>query len=269
MSLFAPVGEKEVTRAILDRFSTTFSDYAESDVIIIGAGPSGLVAAHELAKKNIKVLVVENNNYLGGGFWVGGFMMNTITVRAPAEKVLEEYGIPYEKASEGLFTTTGPHAVSKVIAAACDAGAMFQNITKFEDIVMRPGPDGKPRVAGVVINWTPISALPREITCMDPIAIESKVVIDATGHDAVVMNKIADNGLIELPGHESMWIEKSEELVVEHTGVAYPGVVVSGMAVATMYGLPRMGPTFGSMLLSGQRAASAAIEELRRVEETY
>lgn len=267
MGLFAPVGEKEITRAILKEFSRTLMDYAECDVVVAGAGPSGLVAAKELAERGRKVLVVESNNYLGGGFWVGGFMMNTVTFRHPAEEYMRKLGVRVKDLGGGLFACPGPEAVSKVIAAACDAGAVFQNVTRLEDIVLRAGEDGKPRVAGVVINWSPVESLPKEITCMDPIAIESKLVIDCTGHDACVMARLRDNGLAELPGHESMWVERSEDLVVEYTGLAYPGVVVAGMAVTTTYALPRMGPTFGAMILSGKRAAEVADEELQRMEK--
>ncbi|MBI5968121.1 MAG: ribose 1,5-bisphosphate isomerase, partial [Deltaproteobacteria bacterium] len=103
--------------------------------------------------------------------------------------------------------------------------------------------------------WTPVSAMPREITCVDPVALEAKVVIDATGHDAVVARKLEERGLFKTQGFGAMWVERSEDLVVEHTGEIHPGLVVTGMAVTTCYGLPRMGPTFGAMLLSGRRAA--------------
>ena len=261
MPIFESVGEKEVTRAIVDTFMKQFHEYAESDVIIVGAGPSGLMAGRDLAAAGVKVLIVERNNYLGGGFWIGGYLMNKVTVRGPAQEILGELGVPYEEAVEGLYVADGPHACSKLIAAACDAGVKFANMTKFDDVVLREGN----RVAGVVINWTPISALPREITCVDPVAIESKLVIDATGHDACVVEKLAERGIMETVGFGAMWVERSEDLLVEHTGEAIPGLIVSGMAVATLYGLPRMGPTFGAMLVSGRKAAEICLEKLEEL----
>ena len=258
--LFGAGGEKDVTRAIVSEFARQFAEYVESDCIIVGAGPSGLTAGRLLAQQGVKTLIVERNNYLGGGFWVGGYLMNKVTVRAPAQKALDELGVPYSEFSKDLFVADGPHACSKLIAAACDAGVKFANMTIFDDVVLRKGN----RVAGVVINWTPVRSLPREITCVDPVALETQVVIDATGHDACVASKLEERGLLKTVGYGAMWVEQSEDLVVEHTGLAHPGLIVSGMAVSTVYGLPRMGPTFGSMLLSGERAAEAALEVLKQ-----
>ena len=256
--IFGQASECDVTRAIIGQFARDMEEYVESDVIIIGGGPSGLMAARDLALKNVKVLVVERNNYLGGGFWIGGYLMNTITIRAPAQKVLDELGIKYEAYSENLYMTPGPLACSKLIAAACEAGAKILNMTKFDDIVIREGN----RVAGAVINWSPISALPREITCVDPVALESRLLFDSTGHDAVVVKKLEERGLIKTVGFGAMWIERSEDLVVEHTGEVYPGLIATGMSVSTTYGLPRMGPTFGSMLMSGKKGAEIAYDLL-------
>lgn len=258
--IFSQVGEKEVTRAIVETFSKQFSEYVESDCLIVGAGPSGLVAGMELAKKKLKVLIVERNNYLGGGFWIGGYLMNKLTVRAPGQKVLSELNIPFEKFSEGLYVADGPHACSKLIAAACDAGVKFANMTVFDDVVLRENN----KVVGAVINWTPVSALPREITCVDPVALESKLIIDATGHDASVVKKLEERGIVKTVGFGAMWVERSEDLVVEHTGEVHPGLIVCGMSVTTTYGLPRMGPTFGAMLLSGKKAAQVALKILKK-----
>ena len=256
--LFAKVGEKEITRAILEGFAAELGEYLESDCIVVGGGPAGLVAARELALEGRKVLVIEKNNYLGGGFWLGGFLMNKVTLRDPAQGVLDEIGVPYREWSPGLFVADGPHACSRLIAAACDAGVKILNMASVEDVVLREGD----RVAGVVVNWTPVEALPRQITCVDPVALETKVVVDATGHDAEVVAKLEKRGIISTRGFGAMWVESSEDQVVEKTGEVHPGLVVTGMAVATFYGLPRMGPTFGGMLLSGKKAAHECMKAL-------
>jgi sulfide-dependent adenosine diphosphate thiazole synthase len=258
MAIFSKISEKDVTKAIVSGFAEEFLEYVESDVVIVGAGPSGLIAAKRLAENGVKVLLVESNNYLGGGFWIGGYLMNKLTVREPGQRILDEIGVPYKKVQEGLYVADGPHACSKLIGAAMDAGAKVLNMTKFDDVVVR-----KDKVGGVVINWTPVSALPRAITCVDPVALESKIVVDATGHDAVVVKSLEQRGLVEIAGFEGMWVEKSEDAVVEKTSEVYPGVYVTGMAVATTFGSTRMGPTFGGMLLSGEKVAELIIDQLK------
>ncbi|MGB9604900.1 MAG: sulfide-dependent adenosine diphosphate thiazole synthase, partial [Bryobacteraceae bacterium] len=257
-TLLQPASEREVTRALVAEFARQFEDYIQSDVLIAGAGPSGLVCGKILAEHGVKVMIVERNNYLGGGFWLGGYLMNKVVVRHPAEQILEELKVPYKEVSPGLFVADGPHACSKLIAAACDAGVKFQNMTSVDDLVVRE----ENRVAGLVVNWTPVQSLPREITCVDPVALESKLVVDATGHDARLVQLLADRGLARVPGCGPMWVERSEDAVVQHTGIVHPGLLVVGMAVASVYGLPRMGPSFSAMLLSGVRGAQIALQEL-------
>jgi len=258
--IFADVSEKEITRTIATMFNETMAEYTDSDVIIIGSGPAGLTAGRDLANMGVRTLIVEQNNYIGGGYWVGGYMMNPVTVRAPAQKIWDELGVPYRKTREGLYATWGPHACSKLIAATCDAGVRFLQLTKFDDLVLK-----NKRVSGVVINWMPVSALPRNITCVDPVALESKIVIDASGHDSVAVKRLMDRGYVKWKGMDPLWVEGSEDEVVNHTGEVFPGLIATGMSVTETHGLPRMGPTFGSMLLSGKKAAEIAIGKLKEI----
>ncbi len=260
-TIFAHTSEVEITRAIANEFHEVLIDRADSDVIIIGAGPAGLTAGRDLSNMGFKVLIIEQNNYLGGGYWLGGYMMNPVTVRAPAQKIWDELGVPYKKAGEGLYITPGPHAVSKLIAGACDAGVKFLNLTKFDDLIMKNG-----KVTGIVVNWMPVSALPRNITCVDPVAFESRMTIDASGHDSVAVKRLVDRGLVAWKGMNPMYVDEGEERVVEKTGEVYPGLVIAGMSVTETHGLPRMGPTFGSMLFSGRRAAEVTAARLRELE---
>jgi thiamine thiazole synthase len=258
--IFADVQEKEITRTITTMFNETIAEYADSEVIIIGAGPAGLTAGRDLGKMGVRTLIVEQNNYIGGGYWVGGYMMNAVTIRAPAQKIWDELGVPYRKINEGLYASWGPHACSKLIAAACDAGVRFLQLTKFDDLILKNG-----HVGGVVVNWMPVSALPRNITCVDPVALESKIVIDASGHDSVAIKRLMDLGYVKWKGMNPMWVEGSEDAVVNYTDEIFPGLIATGMSVTETHGLPRMGPTFGAMLLSGKKAAEVAIDKLKEM----
>lgn len=254
-----PLREVDVTRSIAKEFYKQFDELAESDVIIIGAGPSGLVCARELATRGYKTLIIEQMNHMGGGFWSGGYLMNKAAIASPAHEMLVKLGVHCSEVKPGLHIVDAPHACAKLIGAAFEAGAKVLNLTKVVDLIVRE----ENRVEGVVVNYTPVESMGHDIAHVDPIALESKIVVDATGHDAVALGYLAHRGLYQkVPGNGAMWVERSEQLVLDNTGEVYPNVFVVGLSVAAVFGTPRMGPAFGSMLLSGLIGAEQIDQKL-------
>ncbi len=188
------------------------------------------------------------------------------TVRAPAHKILEECGVILKEVEEGLYVCDSFDMVSKMLASACNAGVKLLNSTNVDDLILK-----EDHVEGVVIQWYPAKMMPPFMTCMDPIAIRSKAVIDATGHDSVMVRRLWEQkrlNIPEPPGCGSLWVDEAEKQTVELTHEIYPGLIVAGMAATSTYGAPRMGPTFGGMLLAGKKAAELAHEKISGINVT-
>ncbi len=258
----APLRERDVTRHIAREFYKEFDQLIECDVIVVGGGPSGLVCARDLAAHGFRTLLIEQGLALGGGFWSGGYLMNKATVCEPAHDILERLGVPCKPVKEcaGMRIVDPPHATARLIASAYEAGVKVLNLTKVVDLVLR----GEGALEGVVVNNTTAEMADHNVIHVDPIALESKIVVDATGHDAVIVGLLSRRGCHHtIPGNGAMWVARSEAMVVEQTREVFPNCFVTGLAVAAVDGSPRMGPAFGAMLLSGQRAAHLVHRKLK------
>jgi thiazole biosynthesis enzyme len=231
-------------------FTGWLKKYASSDVIIVGGGPAGLMAAVDLAKLDLKILVIGSNSYVGGRLWVSDFLVSASIFMAQFKEILDELKIPYQKGKGGLSVAAGPVISSKLISATCDAGVKILNLAEFKDLICTDE-----RVAGVVISWNPRLSLKDEIATSIPISLKCQIVVDATGMGAQVCQVLMRRGVIKPNNYEQADVRISEELLLENTNQIYPGLVVGGMAVATIYGIPLGGLSLCSILLSGRKIA--------------
>ncbi|PWA35186.1 thiamine thiazole synthase protein [Artemisia annua] len=261
---FQPIKESIVAREMIRRYMTDMITYADTDVVICGAGSAGLSCAYELSKNpNVQVAIIEQSVSPGGGAWLGGQLFSAMVVRKPAHHFLDELEIEYDEQEDyvvikhaALFTST---IMSKLLARP---NVKLFNAVAAEDLIIKEG-----RVAGVVTNWALVTMNHDTQSCMDPNVMEAKVVVSSCGHDgpmgATGVKRLRSVGMIEsVPGMKALDMNTAEDAIVRLTREIVPGMIVTGMEVAEIDGSPRMGPTFGAMMISGQKAAHLALKAL-------
>lgn len=77
------------------RYFKDLSEYAECDIIIVGAGSAGLSCAYELSKHpEVKVAIIEQGVAPGGGAWLGGQLFSAMVVCPPPPPRVFSVAIP-------------------------------------------------------------------------------------------------------------------------------------------------------------------------------
>ncbi len=254
--------EEKISKFIIQSFFAKLEDSLTVDVAIVGAGPSGLIAAKELAKAGKKVAIFESKLAPGGGVWGGGMLFNEIVLQKNITPILEEYAIGYRETDEEYVTADAVEVASALIYGAVHSGVRIFNAVRVEDLAMRDE-----KVCGVVINWNPVSRLDMHV---DPLVITSKAVLDGTGHPSELIKLASCKAGITLDtptgkvmGEKPMWMENGESSTVINTKRLYPGLYASGMAANNAMGGFRMGPIFGGMFLSGKKVAGLILDDLQ------
>lgn len=251
-----------ISTLIIRESARDLLELIDSDVIIVGAGPSGLTAAKYLAESGLKTVVMERRLSIGGGIGGGGSLFHKVVVDERAREILDDFGIRAKAVEEkGMYVVDAAELLIGLGHGALRAGAKILLGIDVEDLIVRDNP---PRVAGVVFKWSAISISGLHV---DPLFMESRAVVDATGHEASLINILARKNPsfgIRLRGEASAYAARSEEDVVNYTGKVIEGLYAAGMAVAALHGLYRMGPIFTGMLLSGKRVAEIVKRDLGR-----
>ncbi len=262
MSIVRKVGEDEISKAIINEALKELENLVDVDAVVVGSGPSGLTCSYYLAKYGLKTVLIERRLSFGGGIGGGGMLLPSIVIESPAAELIhDEFLVNVKKIRDGLYVMNPAEFIAKLASKAIDAGVKVLLGVSVEDVIFRSNPL---RIAGVVINW---SAVHISQLWVDPLFIKAKAVIDATGHDAEIVNivskKIPDFKLT-LKGEKSACSIEAEDLIISYSGKVVEGLYVTGMATAKVYGLPRMGPIFGGMVLSGKKTAEEVYRDLSK-----
>jgi len=250
-----------ISKKIIRSYYRKLEESLDLDVAIVGAGPSGLLCAYDLARAGKRVALFERALRPGGGVWGGAMLFNEVVIQEGALAIVEELDVRHSAMEDGVATVDSVELAAALIYKAVNSGARLFNGVSVEDVIFKNG-----RVCGVVINWAPVLDTGMHV---DPMMVKAQCVLDAGGHHAELTAKVARKAGIKLDtstgdvmGERPMWAEEGERTTVENTGQVFPGLFVAGMAANGVRGSFRMGPIFGGMLLSGRKVAAQMLETL-------
>jgi len=271
---FMPIREATVSRAMTSRYFKDLDVYAESDVVIVGAGSASLACAYELSKiaPELKIALIEQSVSPGGGAWLGGQLFSAMVLRKPSHLLMDELEIAYEDEGDYVVVKHAALVTSTLLAKVLAMpNVKLFNATVVEDLIIKDDPVKGRYVAGVVTNWTLVALAHHTQSCMDPNVLEAKVIVSGCGHDgpfgAHTVKRLASVGMVSrevapgtsIPGMGALDMNSAEDKIVNNTREVAPGVILAGMELAEIDGSARMGPTFGAMFVSGQKAAHLAL----------
>ncbi len=253
--------EADVAKVILEEAYRILSSVVKTDVIVVGAGPAGLVTSWLLAEAGARVVVLEHYLGAGGGMRGGSILLPVAVVEeGKAIEILRRAGVRLRMVKEGLYVANPTELAAKLTAKAVDAGALFLPGYHVEDLIVSLEDKGL-RVRGVVVNLSPAIDAGWHI---DPFYMESRIVVDATGHDAYLVRLLAEKypEYVRIKGMKSLDIWRGEREVIEKSGPIVPGLYLAGMSVSIAHGTHRMGPVFAGMFLSAYTTAEKIAKEL-------
>jgi len=255
-SHFALMEPSILTHEMMASFKANIKRATHVDVIVIGSGLAGLSCAYELTKQpHIQVALIEKNPAPGGSHWQTQIFPSCV-IRKPAQHILDEIGVSYVARKQYV---TVPHIAtltstlaSKVLSAK---NVVFLNSMEVKDVILYNG-----SVDGVWANLT--SEKTHSCSTSEPFIFHSSVVVSACG-------SVTWGGQ---PGGRERYftgdyfapkgfdLNKGEDEIVYHTREVADRLIVAGSEVACVDGCHLPGPTNGSMIVSGIKAASLAAD---------
>ncbi|GFH16716.1 thiazole biosynthetic enzyme [Haematococcus lacustris] len=263
--LFSAMVVRKPAHKLLDEIRVAYDDEGDFVVVKHAALVTATMLAEVLKAPNVKLfnavaaedLIIKRDEDVPGGRYVAGIVTNWTLVSL----------------NHGLQSCMDPNVIeAQVVVSACGHDGPFgaASVKRLAALGMVKGHPGMAALDMGAAEDAIVANTRELVPGMVMAGMElAEVVVSACGHDgpfgAASVKRLAALGMVKgHPGMAALDMGAAEDAIVANTRELVPGMVMAGMELAEVDGSPRMGPTFGAMLLSGQKAAHLAVAALRK-----